>query len=109
MTLARYELLEVDPSPHPVIELRGEIDATNAAEFEQELQGAIGAGATILDVSPVGYFDSAGFAVLDRLLSTGSLIIVISPTSVLRRAATLMGIPLHDTVNQARDALAANR
>jgi anti-anti-sigma factor len=109
MAPARYELVGVHASPNPVLELRGEIDATNAADFERELQSAINTEATILDISPVSYFDSAGFAVLDRLLATGTLIVVVSSTSVLRRAASLMGVPFHDTVSQARDALTTSR
>lgn len=101
MTSARFELVEINSGPRTVLELRGEIDATNAASFDRALADRIAAGPLILDLSPAGYFDSAGFEVLDRILATGAITVVISPAAVLRRAASLMGVPFHDTVDQA--------
>jgi anti-anti-sigma factor len=109
MTSAQFELLQVEAAPQPVIELRGEIDATNAADFDREICAKTASGPAILDLSPAAYLDSAGFEVLDRLLATGSLIVVISTTSVLHKAASLMSVPFHDTVDQARSALPSNR
>ena len=106
MTLAQFELVETESGPSPVIELLGEVDSTNAANFERGVQALTASGPVILDLSSVAYFDSAGFEVMDRLLGTGSLIVVISPASPLRRAAELMGVPFHDGVEPARAALA---
>jgi ABC-type transporter Mla MlaB component len=61
--------------------------------------------ALIIDFSAVSYFDSAGFALIDLLLSRARLAVVIAPGSVLRTAAQLMKIPFHDTVDDARAAL----
>jgi anti-anti-sigma factor len=51
-----------------VVEVRGEVDAANAAELEAALAG-LACPALVVDLSGAGYFDSAGFAVLDRLLA----------------------------------------
>jgi len=109
MTSARFELRQIEAGPHPVIELRGEVDATNAAAFGRELCAHTATGPAILDLSPAEYLDSAGFAVLFRLLPSGAVILVISPTSVLRKAASLVSIAFHDTVDQAMGALTSNR
>lgn len=106
MTPAQFELVEIESAPPLVIELRGEIDASNAAAFERAVEEMTAPGPLILDLSAVTYFDSAGFDVLDRLLAGGSLIAVISTQSALRTAAGLMTVPFHDTVERARTAIA---
>ena len=107
MTSARFELVQTDGSPL-LIELRGEIDSTNAAAFDQALAEVVNSGPVILDLSAVAYFDSAGFEVLNRALSAGCLIVVVSPTGIIRRAASLMSVPFHDTIDQARAATSAD-
>lgn len=108
MTTARFDLVQVHEEPQTVVEARGEIDATNAPQFQRELAPMAASHPLILDLTPLQYLDSAGFAVLDRILAAGSLRLVISPSSVLRRAAVLMGVPFHDSVDQAGDALGAS-
>ena len=55
-----------------------------------------GAVVRVVDLSQAGYLDSAGFAVLNRLLAKPALAIVVAPGSAQRTAAHLMGrIPLH--------------
>jgi anti-anti-sigma regulatory factor len=109
MTAMSLELRTAGTGPGPgmtVAGLRGDVDGANAAELEAALTDLAGP-ALIVDLSEAGYFDSAGFAVLDRLLARLSLAVVISPDSVLRAAAELMGVPFHDTVDQARASLRA--
>ncbi len=105
MTPARFELLQIEDGPPAVRELRGEIDATNAADFGDALRAETASGPVILDLSRAAYFDSAGFQVLDGLLATRSLSVIISATSVLGRAASLMGVRFHATLDQAMGAL----
>ena len=88
----------------PVVEIRGEIDAGNAASFETALAD-LASPALVVDLSGAGYLDSAGFAVLDRLLARTALAVVVAPGSVLRTAAQLVGVPIHDTVDQAQASL----
>ena len=109
MTPAQFELIEVEQAPRLVVGLRGEVDATNAADFERAIAAMTASGPVVLDLSRVSYFDSAGFEVLDRLLATGSLIAVISGDSALRSAAALMGVRFHDTLEQARAAVVTDR
>jgi anti-sigma B factor antagonist len=92
----------------PVAELYGEVDAANAAGFEAALAGPA-EPAVVVDLSQAGYLDSAGFAVVDRLLATTALAVVVTPGSVLRTAAQLMGIPINDTVDQAGATLRSPR
>ncbi len=65
----------------------------------------LASGPLVIDLSDVGYFDSAGFAVLDHLLAKAALAVVVTPGSVLRTAAELMSIPIYDTIEQAGASL----
>jgi anti-anti-sigma regulatory factor len=47
VTLARFELVEVESAPSLVIELRGEVDSTNAANFERSVQALTGGGHSV--------------------------------------------------------------
>lgn len=58
----------------------------------------------ILDLSDVDYLDSAGFDALDQKLARGVVAVVISPGGVLRKAAEIMCVPYHDSVEAARTA-----
>lgn len=89
-----------DMASIPVMQLCGDIDVTNAAALQQALTKHTN-GALIVDLGCVGYFDSAGFAVLDRLLSRGRLAVVAPPGSVVRPAIALMDLPFHDTIDAA--------
>jgi anti-sigma B factor antagonist len=102
---ATFELTVLEPAQDaPVAVVRGEVDITNAAELERALAD-LAADGLVVDLSDAGYFDSAGFAVLDRLLGEGALAVVVAPGSVVRTAMTLMNMPFHDTVDAARAAL----
>lgn len=90
----------------PVVEIHGEIDAGNAGDFQAALAG-LASPALVVDLSQVSYFDSAGFAVIDQLLSRRRLAVVVAPGSVLRTAAVLMNLAFHDSVDDARAALLA--
>jgi anti-anti-sigma factor len=97
----RFELLPSAAEPNGAVELHGEVDATNAPELEDQLMARSSAGPVVLDLSRAVYLDSAAFEVLDRLVGSGAVTVVISPTSVIHRAALLMGLPCHDTVELA--------
>lgn len=107
MGLREFDLRPMGPASDSVVhaELHGEIDIANAARFEAAVQELRTGRALVLDLSPASYFDSAGFAILDRLLGDGYLQVVMAPSSIMRRAATLMGVPVHDDPESARAAL----
>nr|WP_225953331.1 STAS domain-containing protein [Kibdelosporangium phytohabitans] len=84
------------------VTVTGEIDVTNAEDLARTLAGITSEHPLVLDLSELCYFDSAGFAVLDRVLSEGPVIVVLTPGSKLRKAATLMGLPYHDDAGTAQ-------
>ncbi len=90
----------------PVVQVRGEIDVTNAGKLHEEIAGLLSA-ALIIDLSHVGYFDSAGFAVLDKLISQSPVAVVVAPGSVVRTAMSLLNLPFHDTIDAARASLSS--
>lgn len=102
--------LSTSPSPPgagreiPVVRVRGEVDVTNAAGLHEALAG-MASGALIIDLSSVSYFDSAGFAVLDRLIARAPVAVVVPPDSVVRTAMSLLNLPFYASVNAARVAL----
>lgn len=83
----------------------GEIDATNAVDFARAVADLPGPRPAILDLSRVSYLDSSGFAQLDRLLGHQAVVIVLSAASHLRRAADIVGMPYHDSVDTAAHTL----
>ena len=85
-----------------VATVTGDVDATNASDFLRAVEAVEGERPIVVDLSPMRYFDSAGFAALDSLLSTQSVIVVVDPASPIRRAAMLMGVPFHDTIASTR-------
>lgn len=95
-----------DGPPVPVAQVRGDIDVTNADALADALAD-LARPALIIDLSAVRYFDSAGFAALDKLLSRHQVAAVVPPGSVIRAAMSLMNLPFHDTVTAARAALAS--
>ncbi|MGW6056745.1 STAS domain-containing protein [Streptomyces sp. NPDC055189] len=84
-----------------VVKVTGEIDTTNADAFAAEVGELPGPRPLVLDLSNVLYLDSAGFAVLDRLISRQTVRIVISPGSRTHTAATLLSIPHYAAVDLA--------
>jgi anti-sigma B factor antagonist len=91
----------------PVLQVRGEIDVTNAAGLHDVLAQRA-SPALVVDLSSVGYFDSAGFAVLDQLLSQAPVAVVAPPGSVVRTAMSLVNLPFHDSIDAAQAALAGH-
>ncbi len=109
MNTASFELTVLRPAPEagtgvPVARVSGDVDTTNAAQLRQALTD-LASGGLVVDLSAVGYFDSAGFAVLDRMLAGTGMAVVVAPDSVVRTAMTLIHLPFHDTIDAARAAL----
>lgn len=104
MSAASYTIQVVTGSAPLVVTVTGELDATNTSDFVESTKNLPGARPLILDLSGLGYLDSAGFATLDRMTGTNSAVVVIPPSSPVFRAATLMDLPRHDTVDEAVSA-----
>ena len=104
-----FELRLVGPPPGsggtvPAVEIHGDIDAANATDLGNALRD-LATPALIIDLSLIGYFDSAGFAMIDRLLDEIQVVVVISPDSVMRPAAELVNLPFYDNVTEARKSM----
>jgi anti-sigma B factor antagonist len=111
MTRAHFQLSSVATENTPTsaeVSVTGEVDAGNVAEFSQAVEELAAPRPVILHLSDVNYFDSAGFAALDRLLAHKMIALVIAPSSLICRAAELMCIPLHHDAATARLALQAS-
>jgi len=93
-----------DEAAVSLVQVRGEVDVTNAARLPQALADLAASG-LIVDLSQVGYFDSAGFAALDQLLSEASVAVAVSPGSAVRAAMTLLQMPYYDSLDAAYAAL----
>lgn len=91
----------------PTVTVSGEVDVTNAAEFADSLAKLAARQPIILDLSPLAYFDSAGFAALDRACRGHSIALVISPHSPIRKAAVVMALQFYDNVGSADRVLRA--
>ena len=106
MTAANFILKTTMDERGPVtVAVTGEVDATNAAKFTAAVEESAAGQAAVLDLSELLYLDSAGFAALHRILARHTVAVALSPHSPLRRAAALMGLPNHDTVEEAASAL----
>jgi ABC-type transporter Mla MlaB component len=104
-----FELKPVGPpsgsgSTVPAVQIHGDVDAANATDLGNALRD-LATPTLIIDLSLVGYFDSAGFAMIDRLLDEIQVVVVISPGSVMRPAAELVNLPFYDDIADARKSM----
>jgi ABC-type transporter Mla MlaB component len=104
-----FELRPVGPPADsggtvPALQIHGDVDSSNASDLGSALR-ELATPALIIDLSLVSYFDSAGFAMIDRLLDEIRIVVVISPESVMRPAAELINLPFYDSVTDARKSM----
>ena len=104
-----FELRPLGPaadsgSTVPAVQVHGDVDAANATELSDALR-EVASPDLIIDLSLVSYFDSAGFAMIDRLLDEVRAVVVIAPDSVMRPAAELINLPFFDSVGAARKSI----
>jgi len=98
------ELPAASGSTVPAVQIHGEVDAANATDLSNALH-ELATPALIIDLSLVGYLDSAGFAMIDRLLDEIQVVLVVSPDSVIRPAAELINLPFYDSLAEARTSM----
>jgi anti-anti-sigma factor len=106
--MSTYQLqvnADAEPAAATVV---GELDRTNVAEFADALNAVPGERPVILDLSELRYIDSAGFGAVIQMVERRLVVVVLAPVSLLRRAAAVMGLPLHDHVDAARLAVRGN-
>jgi anti-sigma B factor antagonist len=103
--MSTYLLRVDDCTDPPAAIIAGELDRTNVAEFAQDLTAVPGPRPVILDMSELRYIDSTGFGTVIQLVEKHLVVIVLAPVSLLRRAASVMGLPFHDHIEAARSAV----
>jgi anti-anti-sigma factor len=109
-----YELArrESGDSSRVVVDLMGELDLTNAREFEERLEELVdGEASLVLDVNRVVFIDSAALHVLFRTarrLGKDRFGIVFEPTAAIARTLAIVGMPEVATVGEATEELAAD-
>jgi anti-anti-sigma factor len=106
--MSTYKLRVDDCTDPPAATIAGELDRTNVAEFAHDLTAVPGPRPVILDMSELRYIDSTGFGTVIQLVEKHLVVIVLAPVSLLRRAASVMGLPFHDHIDAARSALGGN-
>lgn len=113
MIHATFELTPLDerpgePTAPRTMTVRGEVDSTNARDFEHALVTCLEDAPLVVDLTGLTFIDSAGFAALGRLGRRETLAIVVGPTGLIRHAATVVGLPFHDDGSAASEALQAH-
>jgi len=103
--MSTYSLQVDDCADPPAATIVGELDRTNAAEFADALTAVPGPRPVILNLSELRYIDSTGFGTVIQMVDKRVVVVVLDPVSLLRRAASVMGLPFHDHVDAARTAL----
>lgn len=115
--MMRLAELKVEPWNAVIYaELTGDVDMSNADELRRDLSAATPNGALglVLDVSKVGYLDSAGIHLVHRLREDlrargQKLKLVIPPESLINDTLRLAGLDwsedVTDTPEEAREAL----
>jgi anti-sigma B factor antagonist len=87
------------------VTVTGEVDVMNASDFARAVNDVRAPRGLILDLSRVRYLDSAGFAVVYRLLELRAVVVVLTVDSPIYTAATLVGLPYHDSIGSALNTL----
>jgi anti-anti-sigma factor len=98
------ELVRMDVEPRDgwrLVRLTGEVDSSNAARLGERLWDVVVEGRAVLDLSELGYMDSAGVKAFIELavaarVNGGTLCLVVPPGARSARAITLSG--LHDVI-----------
>lgn len=82
------------PSARAVVaRLAGELDLSNVDEIEGRLLAALEPGhVLILDLSELGYIDSSGLGVVERLTHRTDLRLVLPAEAVIARTLTITGL-----------------
>lgn len=78
----------------PVIAIRGEVDLSNAASLQSEIDEILGGDSdrVVLDLASLTFIDSSGIAVLVRLHNRVGSVQVRNPTAVVRRIIKVTGL-----------------
>ena len=96
MTDARFVVTLASDERPPVVVVSGDIDLANVGEFENAMSSArAGSPALTVDLTGVGYCDSAAVRALFTLAATTDLTMIVRPAGHI---STLLGISGLDRV-----------
>ncbi len=117
MSTNQVTTFELDPQrtddPQLVLlNVSGELDLTNAGEFEEQLETLIASnGSTLLlDLRRVAFIDSAVLHVLFRMarrLGKDRFGLVLEPESAITRTLEIVGVPTVATIRGSVEELSA--
>lgn len=109
-----YELeLQGTGDPNQIlVSIGGELDLSNAREFEERLEGLLppNESSLMLDLRRVAFIDSAALHVLFRIarrLGKERFGLVFEPESAITRTLEIVGVPEVATVGRSVDELSA--
>ena len=98
MTL-RVAVGETPDGQPPVVRVSGDIDLANVAQFEESMTRARGdSPALTVDLTGVGYCDSAAVRALFALAATTKLTMVVSPAGQITTLLAISGLDQAATV-----------
>ena len=93
---ARFAVTAASAGQPPVVAVCGDLDLANVNEFENAMNDARdGSTALVVDLTGVGYCDSAAVRALFTLAATTDLTMVVAPSGHI---TTLLGISGLDRV-----------
>jgi anti-sigma B factor antagonist len=106
------ELSQHVAAGHTVVELRGELDVSNATDLRERLLASLGEDRTsslILDLSGLSFMDSTGISVLvaaeRRANQLGGTVSLVGPQKIVARALHTTSLdkhfPIFPTVDEA--------
>jgi anti-anti-sigma factor len=106
--MTSYELAQ-RPTDDPslvLVDVTGELDLTNAREFEERLEALAGSNGArlVLDLNRVVFVDSAALHVFFRIarrLGKGQFELVLEPSAAVARTLAIVGISEVATISEA--------
>lgn len=112
MSSYEIEWRETDDPRVELVEVRGELDLTNARELEERLGDLPSEGGTslVLDLNRVVFIDSAALHVLfktARRLGKNRFGLLYEPTAAVARTLAIVGVPKVATSGASHDELIA--
>jgi len=93
MTEARFAVTVASAGHPPVVAVSGDIDLANVNEFQSAMSNARnGSQSLTVDLTAVGYCDSAAVRALFSLAATTELTMVVKPTGHITTLLAISGL-----------------
>lgn len=93
MTQARFAVTTASPGHPPLVVVTGDIDLANVDEFQNAMTRACnGCRDLTVDLTGVGYCDSAAVRALFTLAAAARLTMIVKPTGHISTLLTISGL-----------------